>query len=242
MEIKTMVSYTTIIHDFRKQYDLSMNDYVLADILDFLSSSRKYGQGTYVKISRDEIAKELGVSKSGLRYMIDRLIEKDLAEKEPSTGKLRATEKWQEVRVLNSKSMVQKVHHNKSGMVQKVHQNGAKSAPKSEVTPYSIRIKDIYIVCDSKEKVFEEFMKLYGKTNDKSRAKRKFLTLKQDVYQDIFDAVPHYVNSTPDKQYRKNALTWLNGECWNDIDIPSGLFTQPKNEQLKVEPLPNNEW
>lgn len=25
-----------------------------------------------------------------------------------------------------------------------------------------------------------------------------------------------YVKSTPDKQFRKNPQTWLNGQCWND--------------------------
>ncbi|MHA1305067.1 MAG: hypothetical protein ACTSPI_15325, partial [Candidatus Heimdallarchaeaceae archaeon] len=31
-----------------------------------------------------------------------------------------------------------------------------------------------------------------------------------------------YVNTTPDKKYRKHPLTWLNGECWKDDVIDSG--------------------
>jgi len=32
----------------------------------------------------------------------------------------------------------------------------------------------------------------------------------------IIDAVPTYVRETPDPKFRKNPLTWLNGEYWKD--------------------------
>jgi hypothetical protein len=33
---------------------------------------------------------------------------------------------------------------------------------------------------------------------------------------DCIAATPAYVESTPDKAYRKDPLTYLNGKCWND--------------------------
>jgi len=67
-----------------------------------------------------------------------------------------------------------------------------------------------------KEKQFERFWILYGKKNDKKKCSTKFLALKQADIDLIFMSLPQYIASTPDKKYRKNPLSYLNGEVWND--------------------------
>jgi len=67
-----------------------------------------------------------------------------------------------------------------------------------------------------KEKLFTEFWSLYGKSLDKKKCEKKFISLPQKDIDKILVVVQHYVNSTPEKKFRKNPLTWLNGECWND--------------------------
>ena len=49
-----------------------------------------------------------------------------------------------------------------------------------------------------------------------SKCKAKWNRLKESDKDIVFKTLPSYVLSTPDKQYRKNPLTWLNGEHWND--------------------------
>jgi hypothetical protein len=44
----------------------------------------------------------------------------------------------------------------------------------------------------------------------------KFGKLSPEVWDKIYLHVPIYVRSTPDKTFRKNPETYLNGECWND--------------------------
>lgn len=63
---------------------------------------------------------------------------------------------------------------------------------------------------------FAEFWDLYGKKTDSSKCKTKFARLTKTEIELLFEKLPGYIKSTPDKQYRKNPITWLNGKCWND--------------------------
>jgi len=66
---------------------------------------------------------------------------------------------------------------------------------------------------------FDKFWTLYGKSIDKQKCLDKFVKLTEDEINTIFETLPVYLLQTPDKKYRKNPLTYLNGQCWNDIDI-----------------------
>lgn len=63
---------------------------------------------------------------------------------------------------------------------------------------------------------FDEFWKTYNKSTDKKKCSDKFYKLSVEDLEGIKLNLPKYILSTPDVQYRKNPLTWLNGKCWND--------------------------
>lgn len=63
---------------------------------------------------------------------------------------------------------------------------------------------------------FDEFWDLYGKKSDRSKCETKFNKLDEKQIELIFERLPSYIQSTPEVKFRKNPLTWLNGECWND--------------------------
>jgi hypothetical protein len=67
-----------------------------------------------------------------------------------------------------------------------------------------------------KEKLFETFWQIYDKTASKKPAKDKFLKLSIEDCKKCVNITPLYVRNTPDKKFRKNAVTWLNQECFND--------------------------
>ncbi len=50
---------------------------------------------------------------------------------------------------------------------------------------------------------FAEFWDMYGKKSDSSKCKAKFSRLSKSDVDLIFEKLPAYVKSTPDKQYRK---------------------------------------
>lgn len=63
---------------------------------------------------------------------------------------------------------------------------------------------------------FDDFWSMYDKKDGLAKCKSKWRKLKESEKDAVFKALPSYILSTPDKQYRKNPLTWLNGEHWND--------------------------
>lgn len=71
-----------------------------------------------------------------------------------------------------------------------------------------------------KEKIlsdeFTRFWNLYDKKKDKDKCYSKWKKIPVKDKLVIFEVVKPYVDSTPDKKFRKNPLTYLNGKCWND--------------------------
>tara|TARA_R100000231_G_scaffold42707_1_gene37271 strand:- start:2272 stop:2871 length:600 start_codon:yes stop_codon:yes gene_type:complete len=67
-----------------------------------------------------------------------------------------------------------------------------------------------------KEELFDIFWKLYDKPVSKKPAKEKFIRLSLDNCKKCIEVAPIYVQSTPDRKFRKHAVTWLNQECFDD--------------------------
>lgn len=63
---------------------------------------------------------------------------------------------------------------------------------------------------------FEQFWDAYDKKKDAKKCKARWDKIKDSEKEKILAHVPLYVKSTPDVTFRKNPLTYLNGECWND--------------------------
>lgn len=71
---------------------------------------------------------------------------------------------------------------------------------------------------------FDDFWNMYANKVDRKKCKAKYKRLSVDEQCAIMDTLPKYVeNSFLDGKYptRKNPLTYLNGECWNDEIIVS---------------------
>lgn len=63
---------------------------------------------------------------------------------------------------------------------------------------------------------FEDFWNLYDNKKDKEVCKPKWEKLTQKEKEDIMNYLPAYIQSTPDKQYRKNPKTFLSNKSWNN--------------------------
>jgi len=73
---------------------------------------------------------------------------------------------------------------------------------------------------ERKEKAFEMFWNLYDKKVDKPKARLTFMNLTITEMGDAIKGVKAYVDSTPDRTYRKFPRTWLNARGWeNEIKI-----------------------
>ena len=63
---------------------------------------------------------------------------------------------------------------------------------------------------------FDDFWNAYGKKVDTAKCKAKWKKLTTEHHKEIMANVFDYVAANSDKQYRKNPLTYLNGQCWLD--------------------------
>ena len=84
-------------------------------------------------------------------------------------------------------------------------------------------------IFEGENDTFEDWWQMYGKKRGKKKAKQKWDRLTKQQQTACLLATPAYVASIDDKQFQKDPLTYLNGECWNDEIIP----TKQDNEQQR---------
>ncbi len=68
---------------------------------------------------------------------------------------------------------------------------------------------------------FEKFWNYYDKKTSKKKCEAKWKQISTADKDVMRGHLPKYIESTPDKKYRKNPLTYLNSESWNDEIIIS---------------------
>lgn len=76
--------------------------------------------------------------------------------------------------------------------------------------------------------LFDKWWNAYDKKRSKKKALEKWLKLKVEQQTKCLSVVDAYVRSTPDKQYRMDPTTYINGEHWEDEIITrkeSGIDT-----------------
>jgi hypothetical protein len=76
---------------------------------------------------------------------------------------------------------------------------------------------------------FEQFWTVYDKKVGRKKAEQKWKIMTLHQRQSALDNVAGYVHVNNRKQFRKDPVTYLNGECWNDeLILPetkqTGLF------------------
>ena len=90
----------------------------------------------------------------------------------------------------------------------------------------NINNNNISPICEKfpPEAVFELWWVLYDNKKGRKHAVAKWLKLKPEVWVKAIVHTAAYVRSTPDKSYRKQPETYINGECWNDEVVMHGEY------------------
>ena len=85
------------------------------------------------------------------------------------------------------------------------------------------------------EALFFNFWENYDKKKSKEKAKKAFFRLKKEEIKTIFETLPAYIRSTPDKKFRKDPITYLNQKSFNDeIISPTTTTAKPSSYQTAV--------
>ena len=78
---------------------------------------------------------------------------------------------------------------------------------------------------------FEDFWKIYDKKVDKSACRSLYDKLPETTREEIKRHVPLYVQSTPDKTYRKDPVRYLRHRCWENEIIENTKQPQINREE-----------
>ena len=80
---------------------------------------------------------------------------------------------------------------------------------------------------------FDYWWNLYDKKCGREKCLKKWQRLTSAERKACLQATPAYVKSTPDKQFRKHPLSYLNGKAWNDEII----YENSNKEQQRINKL-----
>ena len=72
------------------------------------------------------------------------------------------------------------------------------------------------VIDQNKILLFDEFWFNYDKKEGRAEALKVWMKIDLEKMANIIEKVVPYVNSTPDKKFRKNPKTYLNGQHWED--------------------------
>lgn len=97
---KTQLGFTTIMHDPRLKFNLSNNEYCIADAIYHLSHNPQGAILGWCYASRASIGRFFGFSRQTVIKSIKVLVEKGLVEVHAETDYLRTTSLWYENFVL----------------------------------------------------------------------------------------------------------------------------------------------
>ena len=97
----------------------------------------------------------------------------------------------------------------------------AMTSPTTEEEDMQVRTQD-----------FDCWWELYDKKRSREKCQKKFLSMPKKEQRACIAATPAYVRSTPDKQYRKDPLTYLNQKSWNDEIINHNTSAQQRLDKL----------
>jgi len=99
------LNFTTINHIARKELELSMNEYAVADLVYHLSNNPKNETPGWCYSGKKNMGKMIDLSEQSVHKILNSLIVKKLIEKHQETKHLRATSKWYEI-VVAKESLV----------------------------------------------------------------------------------------------------------------------------------------
>jgi Helix-turn-helix domain len=137
-EQKEQPKYTTIIHQIRLDLELSCNEYCVADIIYHLSNNPTAKVQGWCYASKDHIADFMGLHRTAVYKIINKLIDLDLVIKDDDTKWLKTTEKWYKTVV------IERIKNSSSKSLRTVEKSDY--TPSQKATPSSSKsLHNIYI-------------------------------------------------------------------------------------------------
>ena len=133
--------------------------------------------------------------------------------------------------------------HSKGVVYKSIYNNEFESQSTFNNIDNLLRVKDARFITkeelnnedERKSKGFNMFWAMYDKRVDEKNCRISFMRLTLEEMGKAINGVKSYVDSTPDKKYRKNPRTWINQKGWESEIVLSeddkkkvNRYVQPK--------------
>ena len=103
---------------------------------------------------------------------------------------------------------------------------------KADGTPTGINVTVMHDpIFDTDDKGFSDWWDLYDKKIDRGKCEKKWQKLTDEERRACIAATPAYVASTPDLQFRRHPMTYLNNKSWENQIIPRNNGTNKSTIQ-----------
>ena len=166
------MSYTTILHDKRKELGISIQEYVLADMVYRLSVNPKNQFQGWCWASRQFFADEMGISRRTVVTIINNLIEAGLLIRNDESQYLQVTDKWVTKIEQGSKVFAQGVQNLHGGCAEIAQDGRAEIAHNSNIIDNNKdNIYNKAYILKHKDEIVEQAKQMYKDKNvDKAMA------------------------------------------------------------------------
>jgi len=166
---------------------------------------------------RKKLSEETGINES----MVERILkilenEQQIEQQKTTKFRLITVKNWvsYQIKDLPEQQIEQQVNNKRTTDEQQVNTNNNDNKENNEKNEEEKRLPPVKTPAELE---FENFWNLYNKkVGSKEKILKKFLKLSEVDRNKIFETLPEYLKSTPDKQYRKHPETYLNNHSWND--------------------------
>lgn len=170
------LKFTHVYHAFRKENKLTLNEYVICDMVYHLSVNPDAKVKGWCFMSRDTMADEIGVSKQSVINLLNKMIDHGFLEKDEVTRFVKTTKKWNEVYFSNGKeSLPSDIESLPKLGKESLPKDGKESLPNSNNSLYSNKVNNIDIPKTFKNWSLEDFIKSIKDENKTSLSKDQLL-------------------------------------------------------------------
>lgn len=213
----------------------------------YLMTNSKTTQCGIYEIPKRIMVLETGYNLETIEKLIQKFINYSKIEYDPNTNEI-FLKNWLKYNYSNSPKVISCIAKELTGVKSNTHLKSFEELIKQ----YGYNINTVSILKRNNNKnnkknnnnnsepekfPFVTFWNLYDYKKERPKAEAKWNRLSDEIKAKIMEHLPLYVNSTPEKKFRKYPSTYLNNECWNDeIILPSSNKSTVKTETGRIFP------
>lgn len=226
------LEFTTIQHGFRKKHGLSLNEYVLCDMIHLLSTNPSSDVPGWCFMNKENQAKELDLSRRTIMTLTKKMVQAGFLKKHPTTKHLKSTKKWFDVYCTYGAETALRVQKIPKQSAETAPEHGAETAPNTIYNNTNINnsllseikisevpqdLKDYFEIASSFQKLFIETLKS-KKSPSRILEKAKFkkwvdpvrlmMQTENVTKENLQDAYKFLKDTKPDSEFwKKNILS-----------------------------------